>query len=66
MKIPKKVKYKKYHRLNKSLFTKSVRNIKLINGYWGLRAVEGGKITEKQIESVRQAINKKIKPLGKT
>jgi len=65
MKIPKKTKYKKYHRLNKSLFTKSARKINLINGYWGLRATEGGKITEKQIESVRQAINKKIRPFGK-
>ena len=65
MKIPKRIKYKKYHRLNKSLYSKSSRNCNLINGFWGLKAVEGGKITEKQIESVRQAINKNIKPFGK-
>ena len=65
MKIPKKKKYKKYHRLNKNLFARSVRKTNLINGFWGLKAVEGGKITEKQIEAVRQAINKKIKPFGK-
>jgi len=64
MKIPKKTKYKKYHRLNKDLSKPSFRKLELSNGFWGLKALEGGKISEKQIESVRQTINKKIKPLG--
>jgi large subunit ribosomal protein L16 len=65
MRIPKKVKFKKYHRLNKNLFKKSFQKLTLAYGTFGLKAVEGGKITEKQIEAVRQSINKKIRPFGK-
>jgi large subunit ribosomal protein L16 len=64
MKIPKRTKYKKYHRLNKNLYKSSFRKLQLSNGFWGLKALEGGKISEKQIESFRQTINKQIKPLG--
>lgn len=65
MKIPKKIKYKKSHRLNRDLFKKSFQKLTLSYGFFGLKAIEGGKITEKQIEAVRQSINKKIRPFGK-
>ena len=63
MKIPKKTKYKKYHRLNKNFKKTSSRANKLIYGYWGLKALGGGTISAKQIEAVRQTINRKIRPV---
>ena len=65
MKIPKKTKYKKYHRLNKNFKKRSSRANKLIYGYWGLKALGGGTISAKQIEAVRQTINRKIRPVGR-
>ena len=65
MKIPKKTKYKKYHRLNKNFKKTSSRANKLIYGYWGLKALGGGTISAKQIEAVRQTINRKIRPAGR-
>ena len=65
MKIPKRTKYKKYHRLNKNLYKNASKSLFLTYGFFGLKSVEGGFITERQIESVRQTINKKIKNQGK-
>ena len=62
MKIPKKTKYKKYHKLNQKLTQIAARKTKLSFGYWGLKAIEGGRVSEKQIEAVRQSIMKKIRP----
>lgn len=64
MKIPKKTKYKKYHKLNKKVNQVAARKTKLSFGYFGLKAIEGGKVSEKQIEAVRQSIMKKIRPTG--
>ena len=64
MKIPKKTKYKKYHRLNKNFKKTSSRANKLIYGYWGLKALGGGTISAKQIEAVRQTINRMGKGKG--
>jgi large subunit ribosomal protein L16 len=65
MKIPKKIKFKKFHRLKKKLFKNSFSKVRLSFGFYGLKVLEGGRITERQIEAVRQSINKKIRPFGR-
>ena len=60
---PKKTKYIKYRkgRLKKLEY----RSNKLKFGIFGLKALESGCISSKQIESVRQAITRKLKRSGK-
>jgi len=60
---PKKTKYKK----NKkgSIPKLSFNTTKLNFGTIGLKAIESGTITARQIEAARQAINRKIKRKGK-
>lgn len=58
---PKKFKYKK---LRKGKLKKFIYNSKLDFGFIGLKSVESGLITSKQIESARQAISRKIKKKG--
>lgn len=65
MKIPKKTKNKKYHRLKRQSVKYSFKKQSLAYGYWGLKSLQSGRITEKQIEAVRQSIMKKIRPSGK-
>jgi large subunit ribosomal protein L16 len=65
MKIPKKTKNKKYHRLKRQSVKYYVKKQSLAYGYWGLKSLQSGRITEKQIEAVRQSIMKKIRPSGK-
>ena len=60
---PKKFKYKKVH-TRKIKFLNYKAN-KLAKGQFGLKALEHGFISAKQIESARQAINRKIKRKGK-
>lgn len=60
---PKNKKYKKFH---KGKFLKlDFRSNKLQFGTIGLKAVKSGTISARQIESARQAINRKIKRKGK-
>jgi large subunit ribosomal protein L16 len=60
---PKKIKYKK---LRKGKLPKlEYKTISLNFGTIGLKAVESGIITAKQIESARQAINRKLNRKGK-
>ena len=60
---PKKTKYKK---LKKGKIPKfNCKNRKLVFGNIGLKCIESGIITSRQIESARQAINRKIKRKGK-
>lgn len=60
---PKKVKYKK---VRKGKLPKlNFRSNKLTLGTIGLKVYESGTISSKQIESARQAINRKIKRKGK-
>ena len=60
---PKKTKYKK---LRKGKIPKfNHKNKKLVFGTVGLKLIESGVITSKQIESARQAINRKLKRKGK-
>ena len=60
---PKKTRFKKYKkgRLRKLDF----RSNKLQFGVFGLKALESGCLSARQIEAARQAITRKIKRLGK-
>jgi len=58
---PKKFKYKK---VRKGKLKKFIYNSKLNFGLIGLKAIESGLITSKQIEAARQAISRKIKKKG--
>ena len=61
--IPKKTKYDK---LQKNLILGSaVRGTKLNFGNYGLKAIEPGRITEKQIEVCNKLIKRRIKNIGK-
>ena len=60
---PKSVKYKKFRKSKLSKF--EFKSNKLKFGTIGLKAVESGIITTRQIESARQAIMRKIKRKGK-
>ena len=60
---PKRTKYKK---LRKGRIPKfNHKNTKLIFGTIGLKCIESGIITSRQLESARQAINRKMKRKGK-
>ena len=65
MLFPKKVKYRKWHtmRENPKKVGPATRGIKVSFGSHGLKAMEPGRITSKQIESARKAITHN---LGKT
>lgn len=60
---PKKTKYKKLKKGKIPKFNHT--NPKLIFGNMGLKCIESGVITSRQIESARQAMNRKIKRKGK-
>jgi large subunit ribosomal protein L16 len=61
--IPKRVKYRKAQRGN--LKGKSLRGADLAHGEYGLKALEPGYVTTRQIESARLAIARTIKKGGK-
>lgn len=60
---PRKTKFKKTKKGKLSKF--NFKSNKLQFGHIGLKVIESGLITSKQIESARQAINRKIKRKGK-
>ena len=60
---PKSVKYKKFRKSKLSKF--EFKSNKLKFGTIGLKSVESGIITARQIEAARQAIMRKIKRKGK-
>lgn len=60
---PKKTKYKKIKKGKKTKFNFKGNNLKF--GSIGLKSIESGIITARQIESARQAINRKLKRNGK-
>jgi large subunit ribosomal protein L16 len=59
-------KYTKYKKAQKGHMPKgiSIRCNKLNNGVYGLKTLEAGKITSRQIEAARRAIMRKIKRIG--
>ncbi len=63
MLIPKRTKYRKPHRV--SYEGKAKGNLELHNGEWGLQALEGAWISNRQIEACRIAITRHMKRVGK-
>lgn len=59
--IPKIFKFKKYF---KGKIRTTKKNKVLVFGNYGLKAVESGRLTPKQLETVRRTIKKVIKPVG--
>lgn len=60
---PKNLKYKKLHKGRLSKFEFKANKLKF--GIIGLKSLESGTITSRQLESTRQAISRKIKKKGK-
>jgi large subunit ribosomal protein L16 len=63
MLVPKRVKYRKLHRGR--MKGKAIRGSQLVNGDFGLQAMEPGWITNVQIEAARIALTRHIKRGGK-
>lgn len=63
MLIPRKVKYRKQHHPGRSGVAKGGTNVTF--GEWGLQAMEPAYVTNRQIESARIAINRRIKRGGR-
>lgn len=62
---PKKTKYRKSQRLRHSTEGVATRGTYLAFGKYGLKTVEGGEITARQIEAARRAMSRYIKRGGK-
>jgi large subunit ribosomal protein L16 len=65
MLMPRRTKYRKYQRRRGKLTGVSVRGSKVTFGEFGLKAIDRGEITNKQIESARVAITRYLKREGK-
>ncbi|MBU1179201.1 50S ribosomal protein L16 [Patescibacteria group bacterium] len=67
MLFPKKVKYRKWHRLRKDVSKKCVasKGTKVSFGSFGLQAEQAGEITSNQIEAARRALTRFIQKTGK-
>lgn len=63
MLMPKRTKYRRPHRV--SYEGKAKGNLTLQNGEWGLKALEGAWITNRQIEACRIAITRHMRRVGK-
>jgi large subunit ribosomal protein L16 len=63
--VPKKSKFKKYHKGKKLFKLKNTINLNKLNTNLGLKSIEPGRLTSKQIIVLRQTINKIIKKRGK-
>lgn len=62
---PKKPRYRKQMKLYRHLKIKETRGCKLEFGEYGLRAMEAGWVTNRQIEAARQTMVRHIKRGGK-
>jgi large subunit ribosomal protein L16 len=65
MLIPAKTKYRKSHKGGKKILGTSAVGNNLKFGSFGLKALEPGKLTSKQIESSRKVITRYMKRAGK-
>ena len=61
--IPKRTKYRRPHRLRYDGVTRGNKTVNF--GEYGLQALEGAWITERQIEAARVAMNRYMKRGGK-
>ena len=60
---PKKTKYRRHHRGNRKGMTKGGDYVAF--GAYGLKAIESGWITSRQIEASRIAISRRVRKIGK-
>ncbi|MDX8376549.1 MAG: 50S ribosomal protein L16 [Mariprofundales bacterium] len=58
MRQPKKIRWRKHHKELQRLRGKNFRGIELNFGQYGLKAIEPGRITARQIEAARVAITR--------
>lgn len=62
---PKKIKYRKPHRRRGAQHGNATRGTTLAFGSIGLKAVEGGELTARQIEAARKAMARSVQRSGK-
>lgn len=62
---PKKIRWRKHHKELKRLRGKSTRGASLNFGQFGLKAMEPGRITARQIEAARIAITRHVRRQGR-
>jgi len=62
---PKKVRWRKHHKELQRIRGKSPRGASLNFGQYGLKAMEPGRITARQIEAARVTINRHMKRQGR-
>lgn len=62
---PKKIRYRKHHRLRSACRGKTQRGSTLTFGSFGLKALTGGELTARQIEAARKAITHSVQRGGK-
>ena len=62
---PKKIRYRKQHRLRSACRGVTQRGSTLAFGAFGLKAVTGGEVTARQLEAARKAITHKVQRGGK-
>ncbi|MFH0776587.1 MAG: 50S ribosomal protein L16 [Patescibacteria group bacterium] len=65
MLFPKKTKYRKWHRNRGSLKGVATRGSRVAFGSFGLKVIERGEITSRQIEAARRTITRFLKRGGK-
>lgn len=63
--VPKKVKFRKQHKLMSAMHRPATQKIAISYGSVGLKALEGGWITSRQIEAARRTIARSLKRGGK-
>lgn len=63
MLMPKRTKYRRPHRVSYEGQAKGLKTV--VNGEWGLQALEGAWITNRQIEAARIAMTRHMKRAGK-
>lgn len=62
---PKKIRWRKHHKELRRLTGKSERGTRFNYGEFGLKAMEPGRVTARQIEAARVAINRHVRRQGR-
>jgi large subunit ribosomal protein L16 len=63
---PKTIKFKKNHKSKKSYLSIKAQKVFFLNsGFFGLKALEAGKLNYKQIEACRKSLRRDMKKQGK-
>jgi large subunit ribosomal protein L16 len=62
---PKKLKHRKQHRNRGAFYGKATRGAELAFGSYGLKAMENGEVTARQIEAARKAMTHSVQRGGK-